>query len=337
MLILNDIHAGVSRVAGTTPQSSMDLSNRILREFEKNLLTEHRDLMILGDLFNAFSVDNHTFYGVTKLLFAWLEVHKDGTLYLVNGNHDHSNDTTKKSSLEMLAGILSCWKNNVEYITEPFNGIPGYVVIPHLANQDLFDLAITRNCDKDKTLLAHCNYDNFFAVGKDHSLNLTKDQAHLFKSVIIGHEHNHRLIDNVLALGNQFPTSIADCKDSKTKGAFSLKTQRHNITWESKDSYIDVDWHDLATLEDIYEFVRVSGNAAINEINLAISEISKFRRGSKAYIVANAVINEGAVQSVEEVEAVESLDGLNILEMLYTHLTKQQVAKIEALRAENDN
>jgi DNA repair exonuclease SbcCD ATPase subunit len=55
-------------------------------------------------------------------------------------------------------------------------------VIPHVPNQDIFDLELERVPEGTKWLLLHCNFDNAFAGAMDHSLNLSRDQAKRGKS-----------------------------------------------------------------------------------------------------------------------------------------------------------
>ena len=340
MRIINDTHIDVARIAGTTPASADALKSEVLANF-RDALRPGDDILLLGDLFDRPTVDSKTLLTVWGMLSSWLIENQDSTFYLVRGNHDMMNNTDKIASIDLLAGLLTQYGNFV-YITTP-TVLPSEneVVIPHMRNQDLFDMAVAQFADKDYILFTHCNYDLCFANDKDHSLNLSRAQAKAFMHVVIAHEHQYRTKDNVIALGCQFPTSIADVKDGKDKYWWDYVTEydpdleddhilTKAVSWDSEEHYTACDWRELDSLDTSWQFVRVVGEASEAEASTVLQEITKLRKRlpESTFVISNAVVVEGITPSEDGDETLESLEGLNIIEMLLERVSKKHAKKI---------
>jgi len=319
---INDIHLDVNRVGGTTETSREALQLYAVNQF-KNLLARSKDadhLLILGDLFNKAKVEEWVFLEVYKALVSFMADAPNCVLILVRGNHDsRSKDRQNLCSLELLANIS---QGNVVFVFDaPYlfedDGKVHYV-IPHMFNQEQFDAAVSAVTDEVDFLYLHSNVDNPFAVG-DHSINISKDQVKTLHdkgvTVICGHEHQRRRpFPNVHVIGNQFPTSISDCKGNDEK--FLLRIENGQIvkerTWTAAGNYYDVPVELLDTVPDTAQFVRVHGEVAKADFAKVIQEVDKFRRKSSAFVVSNAVsvVVEGKVLQAEEVT------NINVVELL---------------------
>ena len=339
MLILNDEHLGVKRQSGTTPESRKSLEGFQFEQFEYITHAEE-DVCILGDLFDKSKVSFDVVWRTYKILARFLAA-TEHTIYLVRGNHDASNISGEMCSLDFLAELLAeFYSDQLVYITEPYNLTPEIKIIPHLQNQDIFDLAIEKSDEEGcHTLLVHCNYDNFFATEQDHSLNMSKEQVEKFCTVIFGHEHTPRQIDLketiVWILGCQTPTSIADCKNAEelTATVYDLETgelERVVVNTVS-DIYTEIDWHNLDQ-EQHGMFVRVNGEATAEEAGKATQAVSKFRKDYDAFIVTNAIEIEGMTCECDIEEATEEISNLNITEMLFDNLKDWQVTSIKKIQ-----
>lgn len=343
MKIINDTHLGVSRQSGTTPESRRALAEFQLSQFEAELNTND-SVMILGDLFDKANVDLSVVWRTFKILSDYLEENtKKHFVYLVKGNHDASNTWGKMCSLDLLAEMLDKFHpDSTVYITEPYDLSPTVRVIPHLPNQDTFDLEIKRADEEGVcTLLLHCNYDNPFAADKDHSLNITKEQASLFGCLIIAHEHTLRDIDlgNTLVhvLGCQAPTSVADCKNSDrfTSTTFDPRSGCIDRTevLDIGSLYSEIDWQELDE-EQAVLFIRITGNATAEQAGKATQAVSKFRKKSNAYVITNAIKIEGLTSEEDLEHATEEISSLNITQLLYDQLKPWQVSAIKKFQGD---
>ncbi len=333
MKILNDLHLGVERTAGTTKQSKVVLREMQSAVFEMLMPKESESLMILGDLFDTAVVPLNVLMDTYTTLSNYLRLHDSNTLYLVAGNHDISKDQAKLSSMNFLANLLELqFKQRIVYVTEGCDLTNGVGVLGHYPNQELFDLALERAAEKYTTILLHCNYDNHFATLQDHSLNLTKEQAVKFDKVIIAHEHEHREIDNVVALGCQQPTSIADCLGG-SKFCWYLRDGelKRELTWP-QEYFLNYDWESVEPIDDSIQFVRVEGKASAAQAGEVTRKIAKLRRtNASVFVFSNAVVIEGMTISDNDMVKAEDISELDILTMLYDKLKPWQVDMIKEI------
>jgi len=313
----------VSRKTGTTTQSAKAL-NQYTIDTLKRLRPTSGTLVILGDLFDKSYVDYATILQVWRILAPSDDLH----IILVRGNHDISRDASKASACDMLGALLT--DNGDTYVTEPY--VYGeYVIIPHMPNQVLFDEAITKYANSDKILLTHANYENPFAEQKDHSLNLTKEQASKYKRVILGHEHHKRRVDNVIVVGSQTVTRMDDIIEVKAFVEIEGDDVQEFEVACSDELLTEIDWRHLANTQHTAPFVRITGKASVEESGLVLSEISKFRKASDAFIVQNSVEIEQAGQLADAEQTLESVMSFDVVEMMKRMLRKDQREFLEKI------
>ena len=179
-LIINDVHLGVNRAAGTTQQTAA-LLRQYLQQNLHDLMMRHtdHDIIINGDLFDAYNVAMSDVLAFYQTACEWLGA-GDGVLTLGAGNHDLSKDSSRLSSFEFIGAILeSQYPGRVRVIMESTDLGDGIIMIPHVANQDLFNIEIEGAIEyaENQIILFHANYDNNFTVESDHSLNVSREQA----------------------------------------------------------------------------------------------------------------------------------------------------------------
>lgn len=343
MLIINDLHLGVNRAGGTTPQSQQALRDH-LREFIAELIaTETDHLVVNGDLFDGFTVDTVEVVKAYALFAAWLEAGgKD--LTLVAGNHDWNPRGDKLSSFHLLCHFLKAhYPSKVWVCDTGFKCITGDVFcIPHMPNQELFNLEIEKALTgdaKDKHLLLHCNYKNGFAENSDHSLNINDDQVgQLMKAgwtLVIAHEHIGYTLrgGRVIVVGNQFPSSVADCIGDEAKHALRIMKGGHDLVpvWGAEGNYAEIDWHFLSDAPDV-RFIRVTGDAIAAEAAEVVKAISALRQKHTAFVITNAVKVEGhdmALNLAEE--SMESIKSFDVLQAILAELNEEEAAVVKGL------
>ena len=350
LLILNDFHLGVKRSAGTTPASADALRTYLMESF-RALLPEDKDLLILGDLFDEFTVDTETLWDTFSALSRWLARY-ERKLVLVRGNHDWAPRAYSRSSFDLLADLLTHMHDGVVVVRDGLTDLGnGILAVPHMPNQDLFTLEIDKAEAKGGMyLLTHCNMMPPACHGKhDHSLTIDEDRAiRLSKQFVIlnAHEHQHISYDlgrGIYCLGNQVPSSIADClskgrhQEDGMKYATVIQADMGRseiMTWDAIGSYSAIDWRDLGDVPPSLQFIRVSGSAKAEEAALVIDAIATLRGHHDAYVVSNAVQIDGQ-EGVEEAAAVtfESMKSFDVMQALLGELEPEERKVIEEVMA----
>lgn len=338
--VLNDLHIGAIRTGGTTDESRRQLRQYLLSQFSRLLDATKTDLLILGDLFDSFTLFNQDYCETFLLLYKWLLKTKK-TLILVPGNHDISKDRTKMSSFALLAEQLrEVVPYQVKYFDKPTAWNDNYI-IPHLVNQEEFDVAIAA-VPKCEYLFLHCNYDNNFAVQNDHSLNLSKKQALACKAdvIVLAHEHQARedLSGKVQVIGNQVPSSVSDCLRNDHKRYLTIDgfDMTYVTSWSAEGSFREIDWravrrHSNKEVQvEQTDFMRVTGEAGEEELKELVSIIAKFRRESPALVISNAVEIVGLDgELILENDSLEDLKKVDLLGELSGLLSKEQMDVIK--------
>lgn len=335
-LIINDLHLGVRRTSGTTIQSQQALGDYLHTSFS-DLINQHKDkdLLILGDLFDGFNIDPRDLILCFTTLADWV---KDSgrKLTLVSGNHDYSAKATKISSFELLCHFLTSQFAERVVVINHENGyteiMPGVGVIPHCLNQDLFDVELQRALDSGSEgwLLLHCNVKNNFAEQSDHSLNLNEEWANKLSKqfrLMVAHEHQQKDYDDIVVIGNQFPSSISDCLGNITKRCLVLEDDlgfTEVKTWNVLGDFAEHDWQDLGDHCD-QRFIRINGTAVLEQATEVVNAIAKFRSRSSALVVSNAVKIEG-MPDMEELASmsVENVKAFDVFQALLDCLTEDE-------------
>ena len=340
LTVLNDLHIGAVRTGGTTPQSAFALRRYISASFESLLEQTEGDLMILGDLFDTYSVPYMDLLACYMALDSWCATHPDSELFLVAGNHDLSKTVSTMSSFQFLCKLLTLDSNrqNIVVIDEPKMIAHGYV-IPHLPNQDLFNLAL-QEVPPCTNLFLHCNYDNCFAVEADHSLNISPEQASAapVQRIVIAHEHQQRVMlrGKVILPGNQIPSSVADCIGNDQKMFLVLNGADYELVpcWQAEGSFARIQWSEWKESPPDAQFIRVEGEASAVEASKSIAAISKLRSVHNAFVVTNAVKIEGRQLDGERL-SLEKVKSFNILQALMSKLSPKHAAKVQKLLEEH--
>lgn len=328
--ILNDVHIGAIRSGGTTPSTALALRKKLLDDFQK-LLPKSKDLMLLGDLFDKANIPLADVLETYKILSKWLEENPDNWLFNVAGNHDLSGSSNVLSSFQFLGALLKhSFPDRYMHIEEPAYTPHGYV-IPHLRNQDLFDLALEQ-APAGKVLFVHANFESPFAQHSDQSLNFTREQVEKAKLVVCAHEHQARSLKNVEIPGNQIASSVSDWLGAKTKRFLSLDETGSYYTECARnfDEFIVQDWQDLEDTGHI--FVRVEGSATAEQASEVVTAINRFRKTSTALVITNAVKIISENSEVDFESTLSEVQGFNVMDALKSFLTAEELKIIESLK-----
>lgn len=358
MLILSDVHIGFNRKGGVTPASAEALRTYLFGGLRSTLNDSNEEhLVVPGDLFDDFEIASRDWLETYSIFAAWLQQNAHRTLTLIAGNHDVSPRALRVSSFQMLCDVLRhVYGARVQVVPIDTTHLveTGVYAVAHCSNQDRFNerlLELLATVVHGDHVLLHANYSNDFAAQSDHSLNVSQEMAKRFidkgVNLVFAHEHQARREmpvgakqtgAEVIVLGNQWSTSIADCLGNKAKFAHTLNDGRlaKVQTWSADDpvnGYTEIDWQDLGD-QDIGGFVRVVGEATSPEASDVINRIAKFRQRSKAFVITNAVKIDGIVQAEELPEQFEVAKRFDVMEFVRKHLTAEEFQVVEELAKE---
>ncbi len=322
MILISDPHFGLSRRLGVTPESLAAYQKWQLDTFSYWLLSAEEPVLITGDLFDKGEVSFRVVLDIYRIIQACNQ-----KVYILRGNHDILRDRSKLSSLMFLDCVT-----DVEVITEP-RELGDYALIPHMANQRMFDEAVDWAEESGKkTLITHVNYDNHFALEQDHSLNLTPEQAAKFERVISGHEHQVREIGNVTMLGSMLPTQVMEAKGEHVVWRLGEDGQglTRLLSAPSAPSYAEIDWHELDGASVDAKFVKVTGEATTEEGAEVIRSIYAFRGKAGAMMVQNAVTIDSLAMELSQEDSA-SLEQFDSIRALIGLLRPKTVKRLEEL------
>ena len=277
LIFLTDPHIGVNRKANTTLESRRRLYKRVIKTPVESLPNivgpDYNAVICLGDLFDTYSNKEQTILDASQLC---------GNLdYCLAGNHDSINDSTKESSLGVIAEMCSThivrapvgaafWHKG-DFIVSG-NPVSLYMV-PHHSSQALFEEALIQCAedagdDKTNMVLVHCNYGMSEGLLNDTTLNLTEEDVEYLLDngidyVLFGHDHGSREPPQwggrVRILGCTQPTSFSDIGD-KYVSVFDGEEFHKHLIWDSHVKYVELDvGKDWPELSDDVEFVNVIG------------------------------------------------------------------------------
>lgn len=346
-LVLNDHHIGVERAGGTTISSA-----EALRSFA---LSKHTDCMNLarkvgakrvivnGDLSDTYSIALSQALELYVATHEFLQMNTDIEVVWALGNHDLSKDSSKLGTVAFIGALLrTLHPGQFILVDRPTALDPETYVIPHLVNQGAFDAALEQIPDGTKWVYLHCNYDNAFAGQADHSLNLAREQAKEITRtgarIILGHEHQGRelMSGKVIIVGNQFPTSVADClshgdaqRDGQKRAIVVDGDQWESVTtWTPDDAegwFARIDWKELKDVqEEGRGFIRVEGEAAAGQSTDAIKAIAAFRSKAVSFVITNAVRTEQVDGLADLATSIEDIKSVNVIDMLMEYLSPEQ-------------
>lgn len=354
-LIVNDLHLGVRRSAGTTNASAAALGE-FAHSKHSALLQLAVDqgctrVIVNGDLTDVFDIELSDAIEIYSAAATFLHASTSHTLIWALGNHDLSKDSSKLGTVAFIGGVLKVQFEGRFSLVSETTYLPAddICIIPHLPNQALFDHALSKVPSTAKYVLAHCNFDNKFAGQQDHSLNIERSKVKELiaagATVVLGHEHQHRSMfnDKLIIVGNQFPTSIADClshgnaqKDG-CKYALKIDDSGDELinTWSVDDyghGFREIDWTDLADAPITgLGFVRVAGKAEAAQAADVIRAISMYRTRSNAFVITNAVEIAGNASMEDLVETAQDIRAVDVISLLMEHLDEKQQAAVKQL------
>lgn len=171
------------------------LMNNLVEDGDSDVGVPDREVeavIMMGDLFDQFKVDNNILLEVYEVIAEASWNHEDVEFFMIQGNHDVTRDNESVSSFEVLARMLN-HRANVTFVTTPeyhtTKSGDTIVMFPY----DAFDksaeaarLAKFWNTSHISAAFGHWDIEDF---GNDHNLIPIKELAPIVDYIFTGHVH----------------------------------------------------------------------------------------------------------------------------------------------------
>jgi len=272
-LILSDPHFAPNRQGGTTKQSSIELEDHLFDVTQQIIDSiPHDKLIIVGDFFARNSVSEKTLLNAYNSL-------KGRDVIILRGNHDEGSMRQGEiCGLELLGALLP----ETKLVFHEVATHEDMVFIPHTFDQKTFEAHLDL-VGENQIVFLHCNFLNSFTEHADHSLNLSQQAYDKLKAkgatILLGHEHKARDLENLYILGCTYPTSISDCLGSNKRCLLydsETKTFESIETWNCKEEYIEMHWQDIELTD--HKFVRIVGDCEVVQYPEIVRAIGQLRK-----------------------------------------------------------
>lgn len=181
-----------------------------------------------GDLFDNFMVSAEQYVRADEQVAA-------KCMHVMAGNHDLSNNTDKKSAVQLLL-------NSVERVTCVAVHSINYILLPHQLTQEKFEGILEHvgefcSTQIPNVLVLHCNYGEREGTQTENYLRPAVARELLFKvnGIVFGHEHNGgERMGNVIAIGSILPMNFGEMTD---KYVWNVEDWKAIKVWDSEVNY----------------------------------------------------------------------------------------------------
>lgn len=296
--LIGDIHLG-KKFPYTTQRSA-----EYFEDWRTKILETHTSSIgiQLGDLFDSFSVSDHTLIQG----YRWMQ----GAQAVLSGNHDVSNNTDKTSAIKLLKDNLDVkviWQEPEQLRI----GNTVFHLVPHQLTQELFEQCL----DNLKTelgwvnvLLLHCNYGDRLGTATENYLRRdnAKEVCKKFHLVVSGHEHNFSGHKNLIMLGSIMPFSFGEMTD-KFIMEYDCDTGEHELirTFKS-DCYKQLSFQEfLDSPVGKFEFIEVVGNPDPGPASDILKRIAYLYKETDVIAVKNSTVIYRHEKQVGEIQDVQ--------------------------------
>lgn len=231
--MFTDIHWGAKNNSTQHNQDCLDFIDWFKDNVKSNGCEQ---IVFMGDWFenrNAINVAtlNASFGGLKQLDSLGLPI------YFCVGNHDLFHRTNR---IQFSTYHFSEFKN-VILINEPLFHDDGFAFFPYLFNNEYPDVAALIKKRRSKYVFGHFEFRNFIVTGSDRRIDHGPDHTQFSGPTYIfsGHFHKRQVLDNVIYIGNTFPTNYGDAGDDE-RGMAVLDTETEDVwflNWEDCPKY----------------------------------------------------------------------------------------------------
>lgn len=234
--LFTDIHFGARNNSEQHNQDCIEYLKWFCDLVKKDVNIDH--IIFMGDYFEQRSsisgqTLDYAYTGAKMINSLGLPV------YIISGNHDLWYRQTRQIYNSRIFDSLK----NFNVIGEPTIidnlGSRGSVLFPYLFENEYSSLI---NYSEYPVIFGHFEFKDFVITGdtivKEHGPD--HKQFKKFKRIFSGHYHQRQIKDNVVYIGNTFPTNFADANDTERGMAiYEYKTNKLEfIDWQDAPTYI---------------------------------------------------------------------------------------------------
>lgn len=223
ILEFTDIHWGCKNNSVQHNQDNLDYIDWVITIAKKE---KPSHIAFLGDWFENRSAINiltlqYSYKGLKKLNELGIPV-----LFII-GNHD----LYQRNTRDIHAADIFQELENFTVIDQPCSLGKDFLLLPFLFKSEYETIAPLFN--SFKYVLGHLEFKNFYASGNN-KLEHGPDHK-LFnapKYIFSGHYHQRQITDNVIYIGNTFPTNFGDAGDQE-RGACIFDVTSEKVSFEN--------------------------------------------------------------------------------------------------------
>lgn len=337
---ISDTHIGVNRRTNTTVESRKKLYDRVIRNPLEAVLEAKSEgaenIICAGDLFDKFSNKEHVILDACEL---FSNLHS-----CLAGNHDIINDSTKKSSLDIMGELFPhttyiVGTGESKFHVELFEDINTCLYyFPHHSAQSLMEISLLSACedmnpDLTNIFIVHCNYGLPDEFTNDVTLNLTEEDIDYLLNeayvdyVLFGHDHHSREYHKgrVRILGNTQPTSFSDI-GNKYISFFDGTEFTKKLIWDTskkfKELSVNKDWPELP--EEV-EFIDVVGSIPPQGVSSELKRIKELWDHYPNLLAVRNSIQIDELSGLLDTEQPEELSSVTIYDLIDSHIKNTDI------------
>jgi DNA repair exonuclease SbcCD nuclease subunit len=321
--VIGDVHAGKKFIENVPLHRRGEREALILEDLQGQL-NDVKGIKLcvqVGDLFDAFKVDNETLIAVANIYQKAAEDTPDVTYVILRGNHDASRDADKVSSFE----VLRCLLHPVENIIIPVGptllatfGSEHYGFLPWEPFRSAKELAtqLVEDRERSKTgwpldaVFCHCDIQSF--GGDDTNLLPLDVLKEVTSTVYTGHVHNSSVFTKdgvqVVVTGSMQPYSHGEDPEGiwYTTLTFEQFTDLTGCDW-LKNKYLKVllkEGQEVTTIPDCLGFIT----KRMDQKEMALEDLQMDVGSFNARGLLNMALEEYAIPKDIQQEVMEKFD-----------------------------
>lgn len=303
--MFTDIHWGA--------KSNSTIHNQDCLDFIDWFIDNSKDCdayVFLGDWFehrNAVNIStlNYSFDGIKRLN------DQGKKIYFITGNHDlyHRESRAQFSTyhFEKLENVVLV---NEVYFEKDM------AFVPYIFKKEYPEVARLIKKNAPKYVFGHFEFNNFVITGADRRMEHGFDHAALSgpKYIFSGHFHKRQANDNVIYIGNTFPTNFGDAwDDARGMATFDMATDSVDfIDWEDSPKYRKVRLSDVLN-DPTLSFPPKCRVRCVIDIDIGYSEAQSIREEfTKTLGLREFSLEENIVEKREAIAGEELLEDFDL-------------------------
>lgn len=247
-------------------------------------------------------------------------------VYFIVGNHD----LFFRSNRNIFSTDPFSDFKNFKIISEPQELNPELFAAPYLFHAEYPELAAKIN--SYKYVIGHFEFRNFVVTGADKVLDHGPDAKQFTgpRYILSGHFHKRQFSNNVVYIGNTFPTNYGDAGDCE-RGAAMLDTETEDIDFYNYPKcplFYKTKLSHVLSAENI-DFKPNSRVKCLLDIDVGYTDVQTLKAEMvEAYQLREFVVEQDSIAQKESItEGLETeTDSLDQLDNTVRHLIKDGVA-----------